>query len=68
MTKLTRQDWEELKSSSEKNLKSYMIGLIQFKTLLDLAEKELAKFPDQTKEVEKELEELKSDKDIPKGS
>lgn len=68
MTELTKEDWQDLKTSSEKNLKAYMIGVLQFQNLLELAEKELAEFPDETKEVEKEIEKVMDDKEVPKGS
>lgn len=55
---LTKKDWLDLKASAEAQIKLNTISLVQFETLLELANKKIAEFPDEAKIAEKELEEL----------
>jgi len=56
MTRLEKQDWEDLKKSAENNLKQLEISGIQFNNLLSIANGKILEFPDEVKEVEEEIE------------
>ena len=50
MVKLSKKDWDDCKNQAEAMVKQGMIMKIVNENLLEIAEKELKEFPDESKE------------------
>ena len=51
MVELSKKDWEDCKNQAEAMVKQGMIMKIVNENLLEIAEKELKGFPDESKEI-----------------
>lgn len=59
MTRLTKQDWEDLAKNAEMTLKQIEIQELQYTQLLEIAKTNMGRLGnDETKEVEEEVKEL----------